>query len=427
MHARPGVAALLDLGEHHRVRDLHARAQRLGHRRDQALEGLLVPADKALGRLLGLRLAGLLGVAAGLAQRAGVLDVVLGGLGDDVALGVEAGASRAAHDLVELARVEVAHAPPVELGERGEHHGVDGNVDAHAQRVRAADDGQQPLLGELLHQKAVTRQHSGVVHAHAAAQEALQGLAEGGGEAGPLDGVLDGLALLLGGYAVARQALRARERRVLREVHHVQRRLARAQRELDGALERRVHELVGERHRARGVGDRVHRAAARVLGERGGDGARVAERGAHEQELRVGEGEQRHLPRPPAVGVGVEVELVHRHAAHVAALALAQGLVGEDLRRAADDRGLGVDGGVSGDHAHVLAAEELHEVKELLADQGLDRGGVVGAPVRAHAHEAHAQGHHGLARARGRAQDEVVARRQRQQGLLLVGPELDPA
>ena len=332
---------------------------------------------------------------------------------------------------MELAGVEVAHAAAVELGEGRQDHGVDGHVDAHAQRVRSADDGEKPLLGELLDEQAVAGEHPGVVDADAAAQEALEGLAEGGGEAGALDGLLHGLALLLGRDAVAGQGLRALERRVLREVHDVEGRLAPAQGQLDGALERGVHELVGEGDGARGVGQHVDSTAG-VLLERGRDGRGVSQRGAHEEELRVGQGEQRDLPGPAAVGVRIEVELVHGDAAHVALLALAERLVGQDLGRAADDGRLGVDGGVAGDHADVLLAKELDEVKELLADQGLDGGGVVGAAVRADAHEGKAQGNHGLAGAGGRAQDEVVSGREVEEGLLLVGPQLyaarlDPA
>ena len=427
VNARHGVAALLDLGQDHGVRDLHAGAQRLGHGRFQALEGLLVPADEPLGRLLRLALlAGLLRVAAGLAQGAGVLDVVLGRLGDDAALGVEARAARAAHDLVELARVQVAHAAAVELGEGREHHGVDGHVDAHAERVRAADDGEKPLLGELLDEQAVARQHARVVDAHAAAEQPLERLAEGRGKARALDGLLDRLSLLLGADAVAREGLRGLERRVLREVHDVERRVARAQGELDRALERRVDELVGEGHRARGVGQHVDRAVG-VVGQGLLDACGVAQGGAHEQELRVGQGEQRDLPGPAAVVVGVEVELVHGDDAHVAVLALAQGLVGQDLGRAADDGRLRVDGRVAGDHADVLLAEELDEVEELLADQGLDGGGVVGAAVGAHAHEGEAEGDHRLTGAGRGAQDQVVAGSEVEKRLLLVGPQLDAA
>ena len=103
------------------------------------------------------------------------------------------------------------------------------------------------------------------------------------------------------------------------------------------------------------------------------------------------------------------MELVHHHAGHLRRRALAQGLVREDLRRAADDRGLGVDGGVSRDHAHVLAAEDVHHIEELLGHEGLDGGGVVGDAPRGDSHEAQAQSHHGLAGAGGRAQNHRVA------------------
>ncbi len=61
--------------------------------------------------------------------------------------------------------------------------------------------------------------------------------------------------------------------------------------------------------------------------------------------------------------------------------------VGQDLGRAADDGRLGVDVRVAGDHADVIAAEHLHKVEELLADQRLDGGRVVGALACAHPHE----------------------------------------
>lgn len=64
------------------------------------------------------------------------------------------------------------------------------------------------------------------------------------------------------------------------------------------------------------VGHEVH-GAPRALLEHGGDVTHVAEGGAHQQELCTGQGEQRHLPGPAAVGVGVEVELVHHDAAHL--------------------------------------------------------------------------------------------------------------
>src|SRR5690606_28533864 len=85
----------------------------------------------------------------------------------DVAVGVVTRAARPAGDLVELPGLEVAHAFPVELGQRGEHHGADRHVDADAEGVGAADDLQQTGLRQLLDQPSVLGQHARVVHADA--------------------------------------------------------------------------------------------------------------------------------------------------------------------------------------------------------------------------------------------------------------------
>ena len=58
---------------------------------------------------------------------------------------------------MELAGAQAAHLVAVELRELREHHGVDGHVDAHTERVGTADDWQETLLGEALNQKAIAR------------------------------------------------------------------------------------------------------------------------------------------------------------------------------------------------------------------------------------------------------------------------------
>ena len=206
-----------------------------------------------------------------------------------------------------------------------------------------------------------------MVHADAAAEQALENLAECRGETRALGSLLDGLALLLAGDAKVGERLRRGKCGVLAKVHDVERGLAAAHGELDGALERGRHVVVAQRHGAWGVDDEVTGGAS-VLLERGGDRGDIAERGAHEHKLRMGQGEQRHLPGPAAVGVGKVVELVHGDAANVGIFALAQRVVGKDLGRAADDGRLGVDMRVAGDHTDVIAAEHLHQVKKLLAD-----------------------------------------------------------
>ena len=70
---------------------------------------------------------------------------------------------------------------------------------------------------------------------------------------------------------------------------------------------------------------------------------------------------------------------------------------------------------------------DVHHVEELLGHERLDGGGVVGSAPRGHGHEAEPQGHHGLARARGRAQNHRVAHGQVHERVLLVGPQLHAA
>ena len=152
VYAGSGIAALLDHANHHGVRNAQARFERLGLRLDQALKGLLVPGDKALGGLLLFDLAELFGVVARLGHKLGVFDFVLRRLGNNHTLGIKARAAGATGNLMELAGAQATHLVTVELGERGEHHGVDGNVDADAERVGAADDGQQALLRQALDQ-----------------------------------------------------------------------------------------------------------------------------------------------------------------------------------------------------------------------------------------------------------------------------------
>ena len=77
---------------------------------------------------------------------------MLGCLGNYHALGIKARATGATGDLMELAGAQATHLVAVELGERGEHHSMDGYVDADAECVGAANDGQQALLRQALDQ-----------------------------------------------------------------------------------------------------------------------------------------------------------------------------------------------------------------------------------------------------------------------------------
>lgn len=82
---------------------------------------------------------------------------------------------------------------------------------------------------------------------------------------------------------------------------------------------------------------------------------------------------------------------------------------------------------VAGDNADVIAAEHLHQVEELLADQSLDRSRVIAALALCHAHKEHAQRDERFARSGRCAQNDVVAGGQVHEGLFLVIPQFNTA
>jgi hypothetical protein len=92
---------------------------------------------------------------------------VFGGLDDDPAAVVEAFAPGAAGDLMEIAGAEDAGFFAVEFAEAGEEDGADGDIDADAEGIGAADDFEQALLGELLDEHAVFGEEPGVMDADA--------------------------------------------------------------------------------------------------------------------------------------------------------------------------------------------------------------------------------------------------------------------
>ncbi len=199
LHQRPHgldrVRRLVDDVEDHRVVDAHPRHERLGHGVAQALERLLGPAHHPVGRLLGLDLAALLRIVARLGERARALDHMIGRLHDDVPARVEPGTSGASGDLMKLARLQQAVAAAVVLRQAREDHRADRDVDAHAERVGAADHLEQAGLRELLDQAPVARQHPSVMHPDAAPYELGERAPEAGGEAKRTERIRDRVAL----------------------------------------------------------------------------------------------------------------------------------------------------------------------------------------------------------------------------------------
>ena len=344
----------------------------------------------------------------------------------DGAFGVVTGAARAAGDLVELAGFQHALARAVELGQARHQHRADGHVDAHAQRVRAADDLKQSGLGEALNQPAVFRQHACVVDADAAAHQLGQRLAKGSGEAERAYLRSDLLFFLLGDNRAQRgERLGAFGCLALAEVHHVDRRLAVGEELLDGLVHRRkgVIEIEGDRPlRATDVVRGAPGASGQVLFEPAG----ITQGGGHEQKLRFGQFQQRNLPGPAAVRLRVVVELVHHHLVDVRVGPVTQGDVGDDFRGRRDDGRVAVDRRIAGHHPDVFGAEDFTEREELLAYQCLDGGSVETALPTRESDEVRGVGHHGLTGAGGRGQDDVVTREDAQRRLLLSGVERDP-
>ena len=119
------------------------------------------------------------------------------------------------------------------------------------------------------------------------------------------------------------------------------------------------------------------------------------------------------------------MELIHSDQADIGMLAFAQRLIGQNLGGAADDRRVGVDMAVAGDHAYVLTSEHFDQIEEFLADQRLDRSRIVRTATGAQGREMHAQRHQGFARPCRRVQNNMVPGENIHNGFFLMGPWLD--
>jgi hypothetical protein len=239
-----------------------------------------------------------------------------------VALVVEAPSARPSGDLLELPVGEEPGGRAVVLAELGEQHSADRHVDAHAERVGPADHLEQAGLGQLLHEQPVAGEQPGMVQSDPVADEAPQVLADRGVEAEAADlGTYGGL-LVFREHVEAAQVLGLLCGGLLGEVHDVDGCPVGPQQFVDRLVERGLPVLGDERHGSLAAGDGDGRSAGAGL-EVVGEAPGRPERGGHQQELHVGQFEQRHLPGPAPLRVGVEVELVGHDQAHVDVGALA--------------------------------------------------------------------------------------------------------
>ena len=120
-----------------------------------------------------------------------------------------------------------------------------------------------------------------MVDADAGTQQTLQDLAERGGELRALDGFRDRGALLLAGHARAGQRVGGLQRGILREMHHVNRRLALAERQFHRLLQRVECVFVRQRYGTWRIGDDIHVGVRHVL-KLVGDCVDIAQRRAHQ-------------------------------------------------------------------------------------------------------------------------------------------------
>ena len=408
---QPPLVAL-EHREHHPVRDAEARRERLGSGGHQPVERGAVPVHvAALRRLLPDDALELHAIAASLLLHAKVLDDVLGRLRDHEAAVVEALSPRAPPDLLEIAHAEDRRLLAVVLAQAREEHRANRDVHPDAEGVGAADDREQPLLRELLDHQPVLRQEARVVQADAVRQKALHLLAVGRVEAhaGRGERLADGALSLLRQEVDAHQVLRRLGGRALREVDDVHGRAPQPQELEDRLLQGRLAVLELERD---GALRRAHRdgRATRELRQRLLERLGRPDGGAHQQELGALEDEQRDLPRDAPLLVGVVVKLVDDDAVDRGLLASPEREVRQDLRGAAHDVRVAVDGRVPGDEADAVGAEVAAEGKELLADEGLDRRRVIAPLALARRIEVQRQRNERFSAPRRRREDDVVAR-----------------
>ena len=232
-----------------------------GGRRRSRLKVSSDQATKSLGGWARTTLRRLLGVVARLGQGPLVVDDVLRGLHDHAAGPVVAGPAGPARDLVELTGRQQPGGGPVVLGQRGEQHRPDGDVDADAEGVGAADDLQQAVLGQAFHQAAGTSAASRRGGRRCRARTRREVRPNPGAKRNPpISAAMASFSARVHDVG-AHEGLGPLDRGGLGEVHHVDGGLAGGEQVVDGAVQRGVAVLVVERHRALGRADHRRRPA----------------------------------------------------------------------------------------------------------------------------------------------------------------------
>ena len=155
--------------------------------------------------------------------------------------------------------------------------------------------------------------------------------------------------------------------------------------------------VLPQRHRT-SLGDDDLRAPAHLL-QPGAELLRVGDgRGQRDQLHRAVQVDDHLFPHRPAQSIREVVDLVHHHEAEpLEEVGVRIQHVAQHLGGHHDHLGVGPDRGVPGQQAHLLGAQPVHQLTELLIRQRLDRGGVEDLVA---AREREVDGelpHHGLA------------------------------
>ncbi|MEZ5203894.1 MAG: hypothetical protein R2701_05820 [Acidimicrobiales bacterium] len=154
-------------------------------------------------------------------------------------------------------------------------------------------------------------------------------------------------------------------------------------------------------------------------------GVRHGGRQAHEAHRR-GRVHQDLLPHRPAVAVLEVVDLVEDHPAELGKRPRPRvDHVAEHLGGHHDDRSVRTDGVVAREQPHLVGAEAMAQVGELLVGERLDRGGVEGSSPAGQRAIDRVVGHHGLACPRRRRDQHVAVGVDGRVGLALEPVELE--
>ena len=118
------------------------------------------------------------------------------------------------------------------------------------------------------------------------------------------------------------------------------------------------------------------------------------------------------------------MKLVERGEGHLSVVSETQRVVGQDLFGTAYDGSIPIQGDITGEHADVLAPQQVRKVKELLAHQSFYWSSVVHALSRAQCEERKPEGNGRLSAPSRGPQDHMVPKCKGQACVILMRPQV---